>query len=194
MSAAAQPIAPNIRSVDTLHLLADTVRTNTGNGAFEALCQQLRPVLIRLADSLKPESPEELAQVLYLVVKKGARTLPQIENAITRRYFSQTRSQIREKRKVQALTLVHSQNSGTTKSPSTGQATPVVVPLGLPPGTVSSVFEQLTEEERLLWVARSEKVPFAEIAEELGCTEGAARTRWFKLAPKLRALLSDLEK
>lgn len=194
MSAAVQPITPNIKSVQTLHLLADTVREGQGQGAFEALCQQLRPVLIRLADKVKPESPEDLTNVLYLVVKKGARTLPEIEAAIQQRYFSEIRSQIREQRKVQSLTLVHSQNSGTTKNPLTGQATPVVLPSGLPPGAVSFVFKDLSEEEQLLWIARSEKVPFAEIAEELGCTEGAARNRWFTLATKLRKLLSDFEK
>jgi DNA-directed RNA polymerase specialized sigma24 family protein len=190
MSAALQQVdlSPDTR-IEVLRNLTNSVRNGGDDGSFEALVNQLRPELIRLAGILRPNDPQELIGELYMAVINGAQTLPEIRNALTRGFYSEVRTDIRESRKRSELRLVVSPSAGTTTK--NGQAQPINVPTSLPPGAISSVLRRLDPEDQYLWNARSEKVPFAEIAEELGCTEGAARERWNQLKKQLREFLSE---
>src|SRR5687767_13352220 len=86
MSAAIQqPVLAPVQRVAVLHALTDSVRRG-GVHAFEALVRQLRPVLIRLSEQLRPEDPQEIITLLYLGVRQGKRTLPEIQNFITRKF------------------------------------------------------------------------------------------------------------
>jgi DNA-directed RNA polymerase specialized sigma24 family protein len=195
MSAALQQFqVPGETRVEVLHALTDAVRRGS-HGAFEALVRQLRPVLIRLARDLQPDDPQDVITSLFVSVKKhNDRTLRQIERRISQAGWVKRRTQTRHTNKLGELRLVHSQNAGAVKDNETGLFTTIVLPDDLPPWAVAKVFLQLTPEEQDLWEAVAEKVPFAEVGLELGCSETAARLRWFRLKRALEERLSDFKK
>jgi DNA-directed RNA polymerase specialized sigma24 family protein len=177
-----------------LEALTDAVRRDS-KGAFEALVRQLRPILIRLAGDLKPEDPQDLISALFVSVKKyGDKTLPEIRLRISRADFGSRRTFARETRKKGALRLVQSQNSGTIKDNKTGEHIPVLLPLEKDLRMVQEVFNDLSEEEQVLWLGYSDETPVAEIAVELQCSEVAVRLRWFRLRPVLEKRLRDFQK
>ena len=195
MSAALQQFqVPGETDSEVLRNLTEAVRRNS-KGAFEALVRQLRPVLIRLARDLQPEDPQELLSALFVSVKKhGDRTLPEIKARISRADLGRRRTYARETRKRGALRLVQSQDSGTIKDKKTGEHIPVLLPLEKDLRMVKEVFNELSDEEKLLWLRYSEEAPVVEIAAELRCSEVAVRLRWYRLKPLLEKRLRDIKK
>lgn len=190
MSAALHHYETHSHSVEVLHALTDSVRSGS-RGAFEALCLQLRPVLIRLAGQWRVENPRELTTALFLAVQAGKKDLTWIERDITTRLRNKRRGEKRETQNRGHLALVRSQGPGSMRDRRTGESVPLVEMPEIQDDMIKKIMEQLTPIEQQLWILRGDKTPYAEIAAELGITEGAARKRWFDLERKLRGLLRD---
>ncbi len=171
---AALKLSPVQDTNSLIAMLAALIREGV-SGALEAMCQQLRPLLINLAKELQPEDPHDLVTALYYAVLRKKDIISYLEKDIRSTYKSEWRTKKRDRRKKAALTLAQQAEPIHEE--------PVVA------GEVSILLKYLTPEERYLWVETSRDIPLTTIAEELGWSYETTKKRWQELVERLKATL-----